>query len=344
MPQKIIPNLQPRSEVTDGLNFPSDDGIQSYRVSAQQLKDYILANGNIVLAMLASNIFNGLSAVSPADDDYFPLVDTSDSNSTKKALLSNFIRKNYNSVTSYPSSATGAGTYRLSGSSGTFTLPTPDSVSPGRRFRIIHAGTSLTQVYALAVSGSSAFKTATGDVASGSYSLYTKGEMVELEDDGTNYNVVGRHTNTGPNAFTFTIGAVTTAPTHPSDAVATGFWFRNGSRMKAIYQYNNTASTGGAAGSGNYLWPLPANMPNIDIANWGSSTGSLANGVCGIGRCANSFDGILVAQIYDATRFRVAITSTSNNSNFLGSGGGALNTANRSYVVEVEFPIVGWQP
>lgn len=53
MPQKIIPNLQPRSEVTDGVNFPLDDGIQSYRVSALQIKNYILALGNIATGMIA---------------------------------------------------------------------------------------------------------------------------------------------------------------------------------------------------------------------------------------------------------------------------------------------------
>lgn len=52
MPQKIIPNLQPRSEVTDGLNFATDDGIQSYRASGAQIKAYILANNNIETAMI----------------------------------------------------------------------------------------------------------------------------------------------------------------------------------------------------------------------------------------------------------------------------------------------------
>lgn len=41
MAQKKITDLQLRSSVTDDLNIPSDDGIQSYRVTAAQLKTYI---------------------------------------------------------------------------------------------------------------------------------------------------------------------------------------------------------------------------------------------------------------------------------------------------------------
>ena len=40
MAQKRITQLQLRSNVTADLNFPSDDGIQSYRVTAEQIRDY----------------------------------------------------------------------------------------------------------------------------------------------------------------------------------------------------------------------------------------------------------------------------------------------------------------
>lgn len=42
MGQKKITDLQLRSSVTDGVNLPSDDGIQSYRVTAAQFWTYIL--------------------------------------------------------------------------------------------------------------------------------------------------------------------------------------------------------------------------------------------------------------------------------------------------------------
>lgn len=52
MAQKKITELQLRDDVSDDLNFPSDDGIQSYRVTGAQLKDYILAAGNILTGMI----------------------------------------------------------------------------------------------------------------------------------------------------------------------------------------------------------------------------------------------------------------------------------------------------
>lgn len=64
MANKKITDLQLRSAVTDDLNVPSDDGVQSYRVTAQQFKDYILPlnaiatdriqDGAVTLAKLAS--------------------------------------------------------------------------------------------------------------------------------------------------------------------------------------------------------------------------------------------------------------------------------------------------
>ncbi len=43
MAQKKITDLQLIDEVTDSLNFPGDDGIQSYRVTAAQISTYIEA-------------------------------------------------------------------------------------------------------------------------------------------------------------------------------------------------------------------------------------------------------------------------------------------------------------
>lgn len=45
MATKKITDLQLRGSVSDDLNFPSDDGIQSYRVTAVQITDYMKLNG-----------------------------------------------------------------------------------------------------------------------------------------------------------------------------------------------------------------------------------------------------------------------------------------------------------
>lgn len=53
MAQKKITDLQLISAVTDTLNIPSDSGVQSYRATALQFKNYILATSSIATAMIA---------------------------------------------------------------------------------------------------------------------------------------------------------------------------------------------------------------------------------------------------------------------------------------------------
>lgn len=54
MAQKKITDLQLIEAVTDEVNLPADDTIQSYRVTAAQIKEYVLAAGNIITEMLAN--------------------------------------------------------------------------------------------------------------------------------------------------------------------------------------------------------------------------------------------------------------------------------------------------
>lgn len=56
MADKLIPNLQLRDEISDDLNFPSDDGSQSYRVTGAQFKDFLLPDGGLSLAKLAASL------------------------------------------------------------------------------------------------------------------------------------------------------------------------------------------------------------------------------------------------------------------------------------------------
>ncbi len=65
MAQKKITDLILRDSVTDELNIPSDDGIQSYRVTASQFKDYILAAGNVLRAAITPAERTPIGAVIP---------------------------------------------------------------------------------------------------------------------------------------------------------------------------------------------------------------------------------------------------------------------------------------
>lgn len=70
MADKKITELQLRDNVTADVNFPTDDGIQSYRVTAQQVKDYILSALSISTAMLQNlSVTSGKIAAGAVSDD-----------------------------------------------------------------------------------------------------------------------------------------------------------------------------------------------------------------------------------------------------------------------------------
>lgn len=55
MAQKKITDLQLISSITDSINLPGDDGVQTYRLTAAQLKSYVLSAGAIIAATLATD-------------------------------------------------------------------------------------------------------------------------------------------------------------------------------------------------------------------------------------------------------------------------------------------------
>lgn len=54
MSDKKITDLQLRSSVIGGLNFPADDTIQTYRVTGTQIKDFVLPDNGLPRAKLAA--------------------------------------------------------------------------------------------------------------------------------------------------------------------------------------------------------------------------------------------------------------------------------------------------
>lgn len=348
MAQKKITDLQLIAAIVDGLNFPSDDGIQSYRATALQLLEYILAAGNVELASLDPAIFHGLTGVSAADDDYFILNDTSDANKIKKALVSSFARNTYTAI-SGATNISAAGTYKMSGASATITLPT--AVGFLGRVKIIHAGTSLSQIYTMATTSGQTI----GGIASGSYVLYTNREVLEIESDGANWVILNTFTKTSIATEAITIGAVTTAPSKgnsgspPIDRVE---WHRDGQYLKAIYRYKQTNSTGAAAGSGHYLFSLPAGLQADSTYipfSTQSSIDHVDNYPCIVGQ-GGAWDGgpstkrPVFAIMYNATQFRHMFNPVAATPAWQASGSSTLNQTSHSWVVDVKVPIAGWQP
>lgn len=65
MADKKITDLQLRDNVDETLNFSTDDGIQSYRVTAQQIKNFILSAGAVIRSMIAETERIPIASVIP---------------------------------------------------------------------------------------------------------------------------------------------------------------------------------------------------------------------------------------------------------------------------------------
>lgn len=345
MANKKISELQLISAVTSGVMLPGDDGLQTYRLTAAQLKAFILAAGNVELSALDDDIFNGLSVVSIADDDYLVIADTSDSNKNKKALAGAFVRAGYRSVTTTDAVTTSDSTMKLSGSSFTSTLPTAVGIA-GKRYKYIHAGTSLTQVYTIQTTSSQTI----GGVAGGSYALYTNGEVLEIESDGANWIIMGRYaqtawTDAGVIGLTAAGGGLAKGTTSRDK-----FWYKRiGDHLECKIEYAQSAT--GTAGSGDYLFALPSNMTidtnkvNVTAATWANAQQLNIVGACSV---TNSGAAGKAGQVvvYDSTKVRFVSEDTGVSSQwavigsgFFGVGGTAIR-----YTAYFNVPMANWQP
>lgn len=342
MGTKKITDLQLIDAATADISIPGDNGIQTYRLTVQQLFDFILGTETVTLPALDAAIFNGLSAVTPADDDYFPLVDTSDSNKTKKGIVGSFKNAVYRSVTSTDSVGLSDETMKLSGSSFTSTLPTAVGVT-GKRYKYIHSGTSLTNVYTLATTSGQTI----GGVASGSYKLVTANEVLEIESDGANWIIINHYAKTpwasaGVNVFTGT----TSNPTKGTSSIDKVIWSRDGDTMNVKFSYRQTGA--GSDGSGSYLMGIPAGVSADTTVMTASTAGTDYAGAIGSGMFGSpgANGGVHEVMLYDATH--VWITGTLNNapsvfgfwaSNYLQMSVSPLGVTGQYSIV-----VAGWQP
>lgn len=127
----------------------------------------------------------------------------------------------YRSVTANDTCTNADDVLVLSGASFTQTLFTAVG-NTGKVIQILHNGTSLSQVYTLNTTSAQTI----GGIASGSFVLYTVGEMIRVISDGSNWQIIGRKTDTGwidagnyADFYTFTIssGSATLAATYTNN-------------------------------------------------------------------------------------------------------------------------------
>lgn len=209
MGTKTIPELQLISTVTDDVNIPGDDSIQTYRVTAIKIFNYI-----------TGKLF-GATAATPVAADALNFHDASDSNAIKKATVADLRNAVYRSVTTTDSVGVDDETMKLSGSSFTSTLPTAVGVT-GKRYKFIHAGTSLSHIYTLATTSSQTI----GGLATGVIKLSVANEALVIESDGANWVIVSHYIPSTWTQYTPTFGGT------PTTANVKVFWRRVGDSMQ----------------------------------------------------------------------------------------------------------------
>lgn len=309
---------------------------------------FYIPPGAVTSSKLNAAFISGLTAVSAEQDDYVSIADTSDSSNKKKALVSSIKNNKYRSVTTTDApSVTVDETLKLSGASFTVTLPTAVG-NTGKRFTLVHAGTSLTQVYTLATTSSQTI----GGIASGSYALYTNGEVLTIESDNANWMIVNHTASTGwTDAGAISLAATGTALTKGTINKDKVYWRRRGSMVQMRFEYRQTAA--GSAGTGIYVITIPTGLV-IDTTNFTASTDITSDFSATIQAIAGGHGSAVLNntagrgfgqfQIYSTTQLTVHSMISFTAANVWGAAIYALNNTAQAFAGDVELPITGWQP
>lgn len=97
--------------------------------------------------------------------------------------------------------------------------------------------------------------------------LITLNEEYEIVSDGANWRILNHKcdtdwVNTGPNGISSTGSP---GPTKGVTAIDNLWWRRVGSNIEIRIEYQQSATTGSAAGTGDYIWQLPTGI-SVDTA------------------------------------------------------------------------------
>ena len=155
--------------------------------------------------------------------------------------------------------------------------------------------------------------------------------------------------------YTMTVGATTTPPTKGTIVSDQALWRRVGDHMEIKWNYQ--ATSGGSAGSGAYLFPLPSGY-TIDTTKatvatqLGTTSGQLTAGgnVVGTGLMYNALTSATVTQwetwvtIYNSTNLAMNHISATNTQLTAVQSGDTISFATNPLYLSffASVPIVGW--
>lgn len=265
--------------------------------------------------------FSGYPTATPDTTDFAMIVDTSAGSINKKASFKAFKNAVYRSVTTTDSVTVEDETMVLSGASFTSTLPTAVGVA-GKRYKYLHGGTSLSQVYTLntlLASGQTI-----GGVASGSYALYTNGEVLEIESDGANWIIVNHYTSSAWTSYTPTLVGFGTTTSQDFN------WWRSGPNINIHGVFTSGTTTGVEA-----QIPFPTGVTSTAFASIRQFGNFTYQGT------GASYSNILVepSKTYMTVGFQAA-----GGQGLLKTVGNTYSPSTKHGVWALSIPVVGFQP
>lgn len=237
----------------------------------------------------------------------------------------------YRSVTTTDAAALTDKILFLSGTSFTETLPTAAS-NTGKVFTLVHAGTSLTQVYTLATTSGQTI----GGVGSGGYVLQTASESLTIVSDGSNWQIVQHIARTPWTTYSPTLSA--------GFGTTSGVvfnWRRDGDTLYV----EGFLTTGTVAGSLTTI-TLPNGIAVNPLALRANTTSGKGPRV-GTWQCDNNQQiGSIILALTTSTTLvylgaqvnQTSIELTPNN------GNSAQLTGSSAVSLDFAVPISGWQP
>jgi len=242
------------------------------------------------------------------------------------------------SVTTTDSPTTADDILTLSGASFTVTLPTAVG-NTGKILRLHHNGTSLSQKYTLNTTGGQTI----GGIASGSYILTTKGEVLVIYSDGTNWQILEHKTATGENTWTPTFNGVS------ASSSVSGVWWREGKFfcMRAFASFDTVTT-------GTFRCTFPTGVA-LDTTNLGSGYTFATGEIYLAGATATAYPASTRGPwkaVYESGQTGSFGIATNVDSNVSGATmfiapeatNAVFASGNTAAFYDMKFPISDWQP
>lgn len=239
----------------------------------------------------------------------------------------------YRSVTTTDSSSTSDYTLGLSGASFTETVYTAVGNS-GKILVLCHQGTSISQFYTLATTGGQLI----GGTSSNQYKLYTNGETLTIQSDGTNWIILSHNTNTAWTTYTPSIGSGFGTPT-----AVNGRYRRIGDTVEVMVNF-----TVGTASANPYSISLPSGI-SLDTGKLTISTNTVGSGAGPqLGNYAgnnSSCTGYVVAAAGTSTSLvYVGGNAASTTNNLIAATSTIVTTSSSAFSVHFVAPIAEFMP